>query len=81
MKELENPKETNDFYYSMKIRTGIIGFILFIILSSQISYKVLETIFNNIYDNKYIILNEKNNPTFLSKIIMATIIGFILFIF
>lgn len=74
-------EEKKDFYYSMKLRTAIIGFILFIILSSQLSYKILQIIFLQINNNPLIILNEKNKPTFLSKIIMASIIAFILFIF
>jgi len=79
MKELEDEKK--DFYYSMKLRTAIIGFILFIVFSSNISYQVLQTIFLNINNNPSIILNEKNKPTFLSKLIMASIIAIILFIF
>ena len=79
MKELEDEKR--DFYYSMKLRTAIIGFILFLCLSSNVSYQVLQTIFLNINNNPSIILNEKNKPTFLSKLIMASIIAIILFIF
>jgi hypothetical protein len=74
-------KENKDFYYSMKLRTSIIGFVLFLILSTQISYKILQTIFLQIYNNPLIILNEKNKPTFLCKLIMASIIAIILFIF
>lgn len=74
-------EEKKDFYYSMKLRTAVISFILFIILSSQVSYKVLQTIFIHINNNPQIILNEKNKPTFLSKLIMASIIAILLFIF
>jgi hypothetical protein len=73
--------EKKDFYYSMKLRTSIIGFILFLVLSSQLSYKILQTIFLHINNNPLIILNEKNKPTFISKLIMAFIIAIILFIF
>jgi hypothetical protein len=73
--------EKKDFYYSMKLRTSIIGFILFLILSSQLSYKILQTIFLHINNNPLIIINEKNKPTFISKLIMAFIIAIILFIF
>lgn len=81
MKELDKIDEKKDFMYSMKLRTAIIGFILFLLLSSPISYQVLQTIFNNFYDNQSLIINEKNNPTFFSKLIMASIIAIILFIF
>jgi len=74
-------EEKKDFYYSMKLRTSIIGFLLFIILSSQLSYQILQTIFLSFNNNPLIILNEKNKPTFISKLIMAFIIGFVLFIF
>jgi hypothetical protein len=80
MKEIEK-EENKDFYYSMKLRTSIIGFILFLILTSQISYEVLKTIFLNIHNNPTIILNEKNKPSFLAKLIMAFLIAIILFIF
>ena len=75
----EEKKE--DFYYSMKLRTSIIGFLLFLILSSQLSYQVLQTIFISFNNNPLIILNEKNKPTFISKLIMALIIALVLFIF
>jgi len=75
----EEKKE--DFYYSMKLRTSIIGFLLFLILSSQLSYQILQTIFISFNNNQWIIIDEKNKPTFISKIIMAFIIALILFIF
>jgi hypothetical protein len=78
---MKEENEKKDFYYSMKLRTAIIGFILFLVLSSNISYQVLQTIYLNINNNPLIILNEKNKPTFISKLIMATIIAIILFIF
>lgn len=81
MKEIKKDNRNNDFFYSMKLRTAIIGFIFFLILSSHVSYKILQTIFNNIYNNQIIIINEKNNPSFFSKLIMASIIAIILFIF
>jgi len=81
MKELDKIDEKKDFMYSMKLRTAIIGFVLFLLLSSPISYQILQTIFNNFYDNKSLIINEKNNPTFFSKLIMAFIIAIILFTF
>ena len=78
MREKENEKK--DFFYTMKLRTAIISFILFLILSSNMSYQILKTIFININNNPLIILNEKNKPTFISKLIMAFIIAIILFV-
>jgi hypothetical protein len=74
-------EENKDFYYSMKLKMALIGFILFIILSSKLSYKILQTIFLSFNNNPLIILNEKNKPTFISNLIMAFILATILFIF
>ena len=41
----ENYKEQKkDFLYSMKLRTAILGFILYLILSSSIAFKILHLI-------------------------------------
>jgi len=74
-------EENKDFYYSMKLKTALIGFILFLILSSKLSYKILQTIFLSFNNNPLIILNEKNKSTFISNLIMAFILATILFIF
>ena len=77
---IEEIKEKKDFLYSMKLRTAIIGFILYLLLSSTLAFKILQLIFSNIFNN-FEIINEKNEATILSKLIMASIIAIILFIF
>ena len=78
---IEEIKEKKDFLYSMKLRTAIIGFILYLLLSSTLAFKILQLIFTNIFNNHFEIINEKNEATILSKLIMASIIAIILFIF
>ncbi len=73
--------EKKDFMYSMKLRTAILGFILYLLLSSTIAFKILHLILSSIINNHFEIINEKNEPTILSKFFMASIIFIILFIF
>lgn len=67
------------FQYQSKIRIGIIGFVLYLLLSTTTSFKILSLIINQF--NNIEIINEKNEPSILAKFIMAFIIGIILFIF
>ncbi len=66
-----------DFEYKMKFKSAIYGFILFLLLSNNTAVKILGMIFNNSLQ----LLNDKNEPSILAKIIMASIIAFVLFFF
>ena len=78
----EKKEEITDFHYKLKLRTAVIGFILYLLLSTTTSFKILSLIFNQFISSSYTtIINEKNEPTFFSKLIMAFIIAIILFIF
>ena len=72
-----NKKEIPDFLYAMKIKTAVYGFVLYLLLSNNTAFKILNMIFNN----SIILLNDKNEPTILARLIMAFIIAFCLFIF
>lgn len=80
-KEDDNKTEKNKnyFQYQAKLRTGIIGFILFLLLSTTTAYRILNLIINQF--NNIDIINEKNESSILARFIMALIIGIILFIF
>ena len=69
------------FLYVLKLKTAIYGFVLFILLSSITAFKVLNLIFKNIFNNSIELLNDKNEMSFLGRIIMATIIAIVLFTF
>ncbi len=68
----------NTFQYKLKFRTAIIGFILYLLLSTKTSFKILHLILSALFSFP----KEQNNEiSFLDKIIMAFIIAIILFIF
>ena len=73
----EQNKKLPDFLYVMKLKTAIYGFILYLLLSNNNAFKILNMIFNNSLK----LLNDKNEPSILARIIMAFIIAIILFIF
>jgi len=78
----EENKKKVDFQYKLKLRTAIIGFILYLLLSTNTSFKILNLILKSIFSYNYIeIINEKNEISFIAKFIMAVIIFIILFIF
>ena len=76
----EEPPKKKDFYYTLKLRTAIIGFVLYLLLSSNTSFKILNLIISTFINNIEII-NEQKEPSFIAKLIMAIIIAIILFIF
>jgi hypothetical protein len=76
-KEKENKKELPEFLYAMKIKTAIYAFVLYLLLSNNTAFKILNMIFNN----SIVLINDKNEPSILARFIMAFIIAAILFIF
>jgi hypothetical protein len=76
-KEKENKKELPEFLYAMKIKTAIYAFVLYLLLSNNTAFKILNMIFNN----TIVLINDKNEPSILARFIMAFIIAAILFIF
>jgi hypothetical protein len=73
----DEKKKLPDFLYVMKLKTAIYGFILYLLLSNNTAFKILDMIFNNSLK----LLNDKNEPSILARIIMAFIIAIILFTF
>ena len=50
-------QEKPDFLYVMKIKTAIYGFVLYLLLSNNTAFKILNIIFNNINMLLYIQIN------------------------
>ena len=73
----EKKKKLPDFLYCMKLKTAILGFVLYLLLSHNYAFYLLNIIFNN----WIVLLNDKNEPSILAKIIMASLIAIILFTF
>jgi hypothetical protein len=81
MKELEDKElKQKDFYYTLKLRTALIGLVSYLILSSMTAFKVLNLIISSII-NDIEIINEKKEPTIFARLIMSLIIAILLFIF
>jgi len=76
-------KEKKEFFFSLKIKTAIIGAILYFCLSSNVAFKILNLILSAIFNNhnNLDIITEKNEPSILARFIMSFIILFSLFIF
>jgi hypothetical protein len=81
-KELTKPKETRKVYneYSTKFRSAIYGAILFILLSHRVSYKILDIILK-LFTSRLDAVDEDENPILVGTIIMAGVIGLIIFLF
>lgn len=73
-------KILNDFQYKNKFKSAIIAFILFIVLSNKVSYKVLNIILTS-FNNSIEVLNENEEPLILGTVILAFILGIVIFIF
>lgn len=73
-------QKPKDFLYGLKIRTAIIGFILYLLLSGKTAFRILNIIISSIVNNIEII-NEQKEATLLGRLIMAIFIAIILFIF
>ena len=74
MNKEKEKKQLPDFLYGMKIRTAVFAFILFMLLSTPTAFNILNMIFNSFVQ----LLNDKNEPTILARIIMSFIIAFLL---
>lgn len=80
MQEINKDLKQKDFYYTLKLRTALIGLISYLLLSSMTAFKVLQLIISStIFDIQ--IIDEKKEPTILARLIMSLIIAILLFIF
>jgi len=80
MQEINKDLKQKDFYYTLKLRTALIGLISYLLLSSMTAFKVLQIIISStIFDIQ--IIDEKKEPTILARLIMSLIIAILLFIF
>jgi hypothetical protein len=65
--------------YTNKFKTAIYVFILFVLLSHQVAYKVLDMIVK-VFTNNIEITNEYGEPMPLGILIMGSIVSFMTFI-
>lgn len=79
----KNPKsksKSKPFLFINKFKTAVIAFILFIILSNKVSYKILDLILK-LFSKNTEIIDDEDNPLLLGIFINAFILAFLLFIF
>jgi len=73
-------KKMDDFQYMYKLRSAVCVFILFLLLSNKVAYKVLDII-AKVFSNNINIIDDQENPQFMGTFIMAVIIAFVIFVF
>lgn len=73
-------KKMPNFEYVNKFKSAAIGFVLFIVLSHNVSYKVLDLILKT-FNSNILIIDSSGQPQILGTLIFAIIIAVILFIF
>ncbi len=80
----QNPKKENvkivDFQYKNKLKSAVYAFILFIVLSNKVSYKILDLIVK-MFSQNIEVMDETETPIFLGVFIMAVIISVVIFLF
>jgi hypothetical protein len=72
--------KNSDFQYRNKFRSGIYATVLFILLSQKVSYKILDLVIKVFY-NRIDIIDSDDTPQFIGTIIMALLVGIIIFLF
>lgn len=78
----EKPKENADihFQYKNKFKSAVYVFVLFVLLSNKVSYKILDLIVQ-VFSSSIEVIDENENPVFLGYFIMALIMSLIVFVF
>ncbi len=77
----EPEKKPEGFQYINKFKTAIYGFILFIILSNKVFYKILDIIVKLFTNNTHILDDDNETPTIYATFIGGIIMFVVLFIF
>jgi len=79
-KRQKEERSVESFQYVNKFRSALLAAVLFVVLSQQLSYKVLDVIFSSVSNNQHII-DEDNNISFIGILIMSCLMALIVFIF
>ena len=72
--------DVSTFQYKNKLKAAIITFLLFIVLSHKVAFKILQLIIQ-VFSNNVTIIDENENPLFMGTILMAGIAAIIIFVF
>ena len=75
-----NSSKMGDFQYINKFKSAAYAFVLFILLSHKVAYKILDLIIK-VFTNNVEVIDEMENPMMLGTIIMAILMALVIFIF
>lgn len=78
--KVKTEPKLGEFQYVNKFKSALYAFILFIILSHKVAYKILDLIIK-VFTNNIDVIDENDNPIMLGTIIMAFLVAIIIFIF
>lgn len=79
--EIQNAKnEIPKFSYTNKFKSAVYAFVLFILLSNKISYKITSIIFS-LFTSRNDITNDYGDPLPLGVFVNALVLGILIFIF
>ena len=71
--------ESTGFQYISKFKSALYASVLFVILSHKVAYKVLDLILK-VFTSSIEVIDDSENPQILGTIIMAIIVGFVVFL-
>jgi hypothetical protein len=71
--------ETPNFQYVSKFKSALYASVLFILLSHTVAYKVLDLILK-VFTSSIEVIDDNENPQILGSIIMALIVGLVVFL-
>ncbi len=76
--EYVNEKKMNT-YYGTKLRVAVVGFVLFLLFSQNVAYKILDIVIQ-LFNSRIHVIDEDENPVLIGNFIMAAILAVILFL-
>lgn len=74
------PKKKVNNEYSTKFKSAVYAAVLFILFSHKVAYKILDVILK-LFSNRIEVIDDDEVPQLLGTLILAALIGFIIFIF
>lgn len=80
VKKQEPVAKMAEFQYINKFKSAAYAFVLFILLSHKVAYKILDLIIK-VFTNSVEVIDEMENPMMLGTLVMAVIMSLIIFIF
>jgi hypothetical protein len=74
----KNGSKINNTYYATKLRVAVVAFVLFLLFSQNVAYKILDIVVQ-LFNNRIQVIDEDENPLFIGTFIMGVILALIIF--